>query len=79
MKRKRAILLEEARKSVSDRGAGRVMPLVKAFETLLIIPKSSDCMEKEEQELEKKPRRESNGNCLDCVNLPRFRLITKQL
>ncbi|CAA3009113.1 axoneme-associated mst101(2)-like isoform X2 [Olea europaea subsp. europaea] len=52
MKRRRAKLLEEARKSVPDPGAGRVMHLVKAFEKLLTIPKSSDSEEKEEQELE---------------------------
>ncbi|CAI9763266.1 unnamed protein product [Fraxinus pennsylvanica] len=52
MKRRRARLMEEARKSVPDPGAGRVMHLVKAFEKLLTIPKSSDSEEKEEQELE---------------------------
>ncbi|KAL2504994.1 TPX2 (targeting protein for Xklp2) protein family [Abeliophyllum distichum] len=52
MKRRRDRLLEEARKSVPDPGSGRVMHLVKAFEKLLTIPKSSDSEEKEEQELE---------------------------
>ncbi|XP_027358857.1 protein TPX2 [Abrus precatorius] len=56
-RRERDRLLEEARNSVPESGSGRVMHLVKAFEKLLTIPKSSskgeDEEEKENEEEEK--------------------------
>lgn len=42
LKKSRERLLEEARQSVPEPGSGRVMHLVKAFEKLLMIPKSVD-------------------------------------
>lgn len=52
-KRRRDIVLEEARKSVPERG--KVSHLVKAFERMLTIPKSneSDAIEDEKNEIEK--------------------------
>ncbi|KAK4776966.1 hypothetical protein SAY86_005654 [Trapa natans] len=54
VKRRRDRLMEEARKSVPESGAGRVMHLVKAFEKLLTIPNetedSKDGKEAEEEE-----------------------------
>ncbi|XP_057525179.1 microtubule-destabilizing protein 60-like [Amaranthus tricolor] len=41
IKRRRDILMEEARASVPEPGSGRVLHLVKAFEKLLTIPKES--------------------------------------
>ncbi|RDX78607.1 Protein TPX2, partial [Mucuna pruriens] len=49
-RRERNRLLEEARNSVPENGFGRVMHLVKAFERLLTIPKSSK--EKDHKELD---------------------------
>jgi len=42
MKRRRDVLMEEARQSVPDPGSGRVLHLVQAFERLLSIPKELD-------------------------------------
>lgn len=56
LKRSRERLLEEARQSVPEPGSGRVMHLVKAFEKLLMIPKSVDSDEIE-GENEKKARK----------------------
>ncbi|CAN1800803.1 Microtubule-destabilizing protein 60, partial [Linum perenne] len=52
--KRRREFLEEARKSVLE--CGKVMHLVKAFEQLLTVPKSSKegCGEEEEEEEEKK-------------------------
>ncbi|CAL0317171.1 unnamed protein product [Lupinus luteus] len=41
VKRRREMVLEEARNSVPENGVGRVMHLVKAFESLLSIPNSN--------------------------------------
>jgi len=41
-RRERGRLLEEVRKSVPEDGSGKVMHLVKAFEKLLTVPKSSE-------------------------------------
>lgn len=41
-KRRRDMLLEEARASVPEPGSGRVLHLVKAFERLLTLPKKAD-------------------------------------
>ncbi|KAM7506828.1 hypothetical protein LguiA_017281 [Lonicera macranthoides] len=56
VKRRREKLLEEARESVPEPGFGRVMYLVKAFESLLSIPKSteSDKIDEKHSEDEKK-------------------------
>ncbi|KAK4767590.1 hypothetical protein SAY86_015340 [Trapa natans] len=62
-KRRRDRLMEEARKSVPESGAGKVMHLVKAFERIMSIPKetaadSNDNKESEEGEnvkVEKRP------------------------
>lgn len=51
-KRRRDILLEEARKSVPESGSGKVMHLVKAFEKLLSIPSSKESDEKDDKETE---------------------------
>lgn len=48
IKRRRDMVLEEARKSAPQPGSGHVKHLVKAFERLLSIPKSSE--EKEDKE-----------------------------
>ncbi|KAL2977044.1 hypothetical protein AAZX31_13G043200 [Glycine max] len=56
-RRERDRLLEEARNSVPENGFGRVMHLVKAFEKLLTIPKSSkekDHKEEHDNEHEEK-------------------------
>ncbi|XP_058070332.1 microtubule-destabilizing protein 60-like isoform X2 [Magnolia sinica] len=52
MKKIRNRLLEEARSSVPDSGSGRVMHLVKAFESILSIPNSAGSEEKEAVEAE---------------------------
>lgn len=56
VKRRREKLLEEARESVPEPGSGRVMYLVKAFESLLSIPKptESDKIDGKHSEDEKK-------------------------
>lgn len=53
-KRRRDILLEEARASVPEPGSGRVLHLVKAFEKLLTLPKKSDSQDDKEVEDTKK-------------------------
>ncbi|GLT54851.1 hypothetical protein SLA2020_280140 [Shorea laevis] len=60
-KRRRAKLLEEARKSVPEPGSGRVLHLVKAFEKLLSIPSSKDSDEKDEKD-EKEEEEEEEDN-----------------
>ncbi|KAL2335455.1 hypothetical protein Fmac_016668 [Flemingia macrophylla] len=49
-RRERDRLLEEARNSVPENGFGRVMHLVKAFERILTIPKSSKGKDHEDHE-----------------------------
>ncbi|CAI9109799.1 OLC1v1009703C1 [Oldenlandia corymbosa var. corymbosa] len=50
VKRRRDKLMEAARQSVPEAGSGRVLHLVKAFEQLLTIPKSTDSEENDEKE-----------------------------
>lgn len=50
IKRRRDKLMEAARQSVPESGSGRVLHLVKAFEQLLTIPKSTGSEEEEEKE-----------------------------
>jgi len=54
MKRRRDMLLEEARQSVPEPGSGRVLHLVKAFERLLSIPKELDVKDEKVEEETKK-------------------------
>ncbi|XP_021751671.1 uncharacterized protein LOC110717320 isoform X1 [Chenopodium quinoa] len=51
-KRRRDILLQEARASVPEPGSGRVLHLVKAFEKLLTLPKKSEGNKDDENEVE---------------------------
>ncbi|XXG63467.1 hypothetical protein AAC387_Pa05g1656 [Persea americana] len=53
-KRLRNRMLEEARSSISELGSGRVLHLVKAFESILTIPSSSPCKDKEHDEKEER-------------------------
>ncbi|MED6181062.1 hypothetical protein PIB30_015979 [Stylosanthes scabra] len=65
VKRRRDKLLEEARNSVPETGSGKVMHLVKAFEKILSMPKSSrkkDQNEEEEDENEKREQNDENVN-----------------
>ncbi|CAN1187601.1 Microtubule-destabilizing protein 60 [Linum perenne] len=79
VKRRREKFLEEARKSVPE--CGKVMHLVKAFEQLLTVPKSSKegCGEEEEEEEEKKviqwalpgmqPSKKEGGEAQESISL----------
>jgi len=52
MKRRRDMLMEEARQSVPEPGSGRVLHLVKAFERLLSIPKELDEKDEKQEKVE---------------------------
>ncbi|KAL6952491.1 hypothetical protein U1Q18_050194, partial [Sarracenia purpurea var. burkii] len=54
IKRTRDKVLEDARESLPEAGAGKVMHLVRAFERLLTIPKNSDQKDEKESEDDKK-------------------------
>ncbi|KAK9067192.1 hypothetical protein SSX86_014517 [Deinandra increscens subsp. villosa] len=60
-KRRRDELVVVARQSIPEPRSGRVMNLVKAFETILTLPKSDDEIEKEQEEekLEDEKKRDS--------------------
>ncbi|MED6208310.1 hypothetical protein PIB30_043850 [Stylosanthes scabra] len=66
VKRRRDKLLEEARNSVPETGFGKVMHLVKAFEKILSMPKSTrkkdQNEEEEEEENEKTEQNDENGH-----------------
>lgn len=55
-KRIRNRMLEEARSSIPEPGSGRVLHLVKAFESILTIPSSSPCKDKEGEEKEERSK-----------------------
>ncbi|KAL3525875.1 hypothetical protein ACH5RR_014247 [Cinchona calisaya] len=72
IKRRRDKLLEDGRQSVPESGSGRVLHLVKAFEKLLSIPKSTDSEEKVEEEEEKEIEDTRKGMkwALPCLQPP---------